>query len=73
MLLENEDVHQLCRMALSGDNKVVVADGDCMNIHITKNYTYFYKITGVSVEDVTLYRAKTNGASVQEVNFSKED
>ena len=52
---------------------MVVADGDCMNIHITKNYTYFYKITGVSVEDVTLYRAKTNGASVQEVNFSKED
>ena len=71
--LENEDDHKLCRMTLSGSNKVVVTEGDCMNIHITKNYTYFYKKTGASVEDVTLFRARTNGSSVQEVNFPKAD
>ena len=71
--LENEGDHKLCRMTLGGDNKVTVTEGDCKNIHITKNYTYFYKITGISVDDVTLYRAKTNGTSIQEVNFSKKD
>ena len=71
--LENEGDHKLCRMSLRGDNKVVVMEGDFKNIHITKNYTYFYKITGISVDDVTLYRAKTNGTSIQEVNFSKKD
>lgn len=69
--LENEDDHKLCRMKLNGDNKVVVTEGDCKEIHITKNYTYFYKITGISVDDVTLFRAKTNGSSIQEINFSK--
>lgn len=69
--LENEDDHKLCRMTLGGDNKVVVTEGDCLDISITKNYTYFYKLTGISVEDVKLYRVTTNGSSIQEVNFAQ--
>lgn len=71
--LENEDDHKLCRMQLDGDGKVTIAEGDCSGIHITENYTYYYKITGADVADKTLYRVLTNGDTIQEVNFEKAD
>lgn len=42
---ENDDTdHRLMMMDLNGENVSLVENGDFSNIHITKKYTYYYKI-----------------------------
>ncbi len=42
---ENDETdHRLMMMDLDGGNATLVEKGDFSNIHITKNYTYYYKI-----------------------------
>ncbi len=55
---ENDDIdHRLMMMDINGENETVVEKGDFSNIHITKNYTYYYRITaGVDSE---LYYVET--------------
>ena len=69
--LEDKDEHRLCRMQSDGYNKVTVAAGDFCNVHITKDYTYFYKLAGV--DEKILYRIKNSGNTIQEVNFEVAD
>ena len=42
---------------LDGNNSTVVGIGDFTNIHITKNYTYYYEIT--VGDDKDLYYIET--------------
>lgn len=42
---ENDDTdHRLMMMDLNGENETLVEKGDFSNIHITKKYTYYYKL-----------------------------
>ena len=69
--IENEDEHKLCRMSMNGENKQTVAEGNFENIHITKKYTYYYKI--ISADSKELYRADNSGNTSQQVTFEKVD
>lgn len=69
--LESKNGHKLCRMNADGTNKVIIAEGDFCNIHITKNYTYFYRLVGA--DEKILYRVKNSGNTIQEVNFRIQD
>lgn len=71
--LENEDDHKLCRMQLNGQGKITVIEGDCSNIHVTKNYTYFFVLSGVGAEEKLLYRINNTSNTIQQVNFVLED
>ena len=55
---ENDDIdHRLMMMDLNGGNVTLVEKGDFSNIHITKNYTYYYKI--IVGADSQLYYVET--------------
>lgn len=56
--------HKLVRMNLDGDDKIDVTSGDCFNISITSQYTYY--ITKIADID-TLYRVNTNGIAIPEL------
>ncbi len=53
----DEEDHRLMMTDLDGKDTVVVGIGDFTNIHITKNYTYYYEIT--VGDDKDLYYVET--------------
>lgn len=69
--LENDDDHRLSCMKMDGSHKKTVAEGNFCNIHITKKYTYYYKI--VSADTKELYRADNDSYVTQLINFETVD
>ncbi len=58
---ENDEIdHRLMMMDLNGENEVLVEKGDFSNIHITKKYTYYYRIIAGGVRQ--LYYVETGKA-----------
>lgn len=56
--------HRLMKTDLKGEFSQTVIEGDCSNISVTSEYTFFYKLFG---DEKTLYRTSTTGVPSPEI------